>query len=95
MCDRVRGSTPGVGKSISVYNHPGQLSLAILPGVKADMNQLGGYNSTVSFLESCLHTIWRQGVKVFHHHAIREHKVDFAWDPRIIFPAKLTRLLLS
>ena len=31
MGDRVRSSTPGAGKSVSVYitSHPGQLSLAI------------------------------------------------------------------
>ena len=36
MGDRVRGSMPGAGKSISVYtvtSHPGQLSLAMPPWV--------------------------------------------------------------
>ena len=37
MGDRVRGSTPGVGKSVSVHitSHPGQLRLAIPPWVGA------------------------------------------------------------
>ena len=44
MGDRVPRSTPGAGKSTSVYNHshPGQLSLAIPPWVGA-MSTSDGY----------------------------------------------------